>query len=191
MSPCTTADMPSKWLEIAMQARRPMFCAAAVAALLVGSAGASAQSDSAIILAIPSPASAVRCSTSVARATGIVTVALTLAPRAFSDRRMVIGTFDTTGRPLTLRDAGFRTKSASIESATVQFDSTGLAAGGLGQFLTPEDFTKDSTGALHPRLDRPAFRRLTRAQLGKAQQVSGWLWQRECRSANPPNSEGP
>lgn len=110
-------------------------------------------------------------------------MSLTIAAGPFSDTRMIIGTFDETGHPRTLRDAAFRVNPPLIESATVQFDSVGAARGGVGQYLTPHDFSKDSTGRLRPRFDRHSLRALTRAKLAQAEKVSMWLWSRECRSA--------
>ena len=159
-----------------------------VAALgLVGAAGRvhaqrSVTTDSAIILTVPSQArGVVTCSTSVSR---VVTVNLDIWAGPLADERLAIGTFDTTGRALTLRDAGFRvTPRVRTESAMIRFDPMGGAREGVGQDLTPDDFHKDSTGALHQRDDRRAFHTLTRTQLAQAESVSAWLW-RQCRSVN-------
>lgn len=179
----------NEFLQKALHVRRPGSLVAAVALFFVTPNAARAQADSAIILTIPSLASAAKCSTTVMHPEGGITVSLTLAAGPFSDTRMVIGTFDTSGHPRTLRDAAFRVNPPLIESATVQFDSTGAARGGVGQYLTQNDFSKDSTGALRPRLDRPSFRALTRAKLAQAEKVSKWLWSPECRSVKPRNPE--
>lgn len=189
-SQCTIVNMLSKrrlYLKL-VGVRRP-FWVAAVGLIGTVADAAHAQRDSAIILAVPSIASAAKCSTSVAPHTGVVSITLAIWPRPLADSRLVLGTFDATGRPLTLRDVGYHLRTATIESATVQFDSTGAASGGLGQHLTPDDFSKDSTGALHAREGRGGFTPLTRAQLAKAESVSAWLWRRECRSAKRPSSE--
>lgn len=189
-SRCMIVSMPSKRrLNLKLVGLRRPFWVAAVVLIITDAGAAHAQSDSAIILAVPSIASAAKCSTSVAPRTGVVSISLAIWPRPLADSRLVLGTFDATGRPLTLRDVGSHLRTATIESATVQFDSTGAASGGLGQHLTPDDFSKDSTGALHAREGRTGFTRLTRAQLAQAERVSAWLWRRECRSARLPDSE--
>ena len=127
--------------------------------------------DSAIILTRPARTRALRCSTSVAP--GVVELGLVIQAGPFADTRRAIGTFDTTGRALTLRDVAFRV--GHIEAVAVQFDPAGVAHGGVGQSLAAEEFTKDSTGALHPR-HPAAFLPLTRAQLATAESASAWLW---------------
>jgi hypothetical protein len=151
----------------------------AVLALLIGTGRVAAQADSAIILVLPSLGRATTCSTSVDR--GVVTVSLDVNAGPLGDARKVAGTFDSTGRPLTLLDVATRAQRPMIESAAVRFDSSGRAVGGVGQSYTPADFTRDSTGAWQHRADRPSFRRLTRTQFTQAEQVSAWLWQRACR----------
>ena len=158
------------------QARRTMRWVAVVALLMASAGTVGAQSDSAIVLQIPTVASAAHCSTSVAHTTGVVTISLDLQPGPLADSRMTIAEFDSSGRPLTLRDAVFRISSPSIESAVVQFDSAGAAHCGVGQHLTPADYPRDSTGALHPRMDRPTFHALRREQFRQAERVTAWLW---------------